>query len=98
MAEGMDAADDSVTGLQKKKADPCDTRTDCTVQCVQSTQIPTKYTRGQELQNKQGKCGYKIQISNSNEKVPFLVTVLRTGAVSLALPAIAASAAAIALF
>lgn len=49
MAEGMDAADDSVTGLQKKKADPCDTRTDCTVQCVQSTQIPTKYKQGQEL-------------------------------------------------
>jgi len=49
MAEGMDDAEDSVTGLAKKKKDPCDTRTDCTIQCVQSTEIPTKYTRGLEL-------------------------------------------------
>lgn len=43
MAEGLDDAEDSVTDLQKdsREKDPCDTRTDCTVQCVQSTQIPT---------------------------------------------------------
>lgn len=47
----------------------------------------------------QGKCGFKIQVTNSNEKAPFTVTVLRAGAAQLAIGAsAAATAAAIALF
>lgn len=86
------------TSFAAKKKDPCDDRTDCTVQCAMSSEIPTPYKKNKELSMSTGVCGYKMQVTNINEKSPFLLSVLRTGAVSLALPIIAASATAFTLF
>lgn len=94
-AEGGDVAP---TSMQKTKKDPCDDRTDCVVQCALSSEIPTAYKKSKELAMSTGVCGYKFQVTNSNDKVPFMISVLRAGAVSMALPVLTASAAAFALF
>lgn len=69
------------TSMQKSKRDPCADRTDCVVQCALSSEIPTAYSKNKELAMSTGVCGYKFQVTNSNEKVPFMMTVLRAGAV-----------------
>ena len=65
--------------------------------CVQSSEIPEAYSKGVQLQEGRGVCGYKLQIINNAPETALTVTVLRESAVSLAATAVAA-AASLALF
>lgn len=84
--------------LQKREKDPCEGRDDCVWDCVQASEIPTEYKKSKDMSIGQGKCGFKFQLTNGNEKAPFTVTILRNGGMSLTMPLLAAAAATISLW
>ena len=51
--------------------------------CVQANDIPTGYKKDMILSMSANICAYKLQIENTNEEFPFILTVFRDEAVTL---------------
>jgi len=52
--------------------------------CLQASDLPTTMRTGDKLKASQGNCGFKIQVSNTSDKVAFTVFLVRDGGISLA--------------